>query len=111
MNIRSIAVFAALAFPMASCSFDKASPYTLYRTSSMAPGARIHWATFNADESSPIYNRQNCGMAARLLTANMKALNGEDYNPALGFWCEEGEYNPEGAVPQSFVAEYPTDTM
>jgi hypothetical protein len=76
----------------------------------MAPGARIHFGTFNANESSPSYNLANCAMAARLLTANMKALNGEDYDPSLGFWCEQGTYSADGGVPRSFAAAFPTDT-
>jgi hypothetical protein len=49
-------------------------------------------------------------MTARLLTASMKALNGKDYDPGLGFWCEEGSYSAGGGVPRIFVAAFPTDT-
>lgn len=110
MNIRATLALAVLVLPLAACGIGKASTYTLYRTSSMAPGARIHWGTFNANESNPAYNLANCAMTARLLTANMKALNGDDYNPALGFWCEEGSYSQDGGVPGSFDAAFPTDT-
>jgi len=48
-------------------------------------------------------------MGARLLNANMKALNGANYNPRLGFWCERGRYDKDGAVPTDFAAAYPTD--
>lgn len=97
---------------LAGCnSNSKAATYTLYRTSSIAPGARVHWATFDAGQSDPTYNLANCQMAARLLTANMKALNGATYNPALGFWCEEGGYRESGGVPPAFGADFPTDTQ
>lgn len=106
--MRFVALIVAGAM-LAGCG-SKAPTYTLYRTSSIAPGARVHFGSFDANQSNPAYNLANCQMAARLLTANMKALNGEAYNPAHGFWCEEGEYRESGDVPPAFDAEFPTDT-
>lgn len=111
MTIRTVLALALIG-PLVACGSvsPKAGSYTLYRTSSIAPGARVHWATFAAKESNPTYNADNCAMTARLLTANMKELNGEGYNPRLGFWCEPGSYEPSGDTPTSFAAEFPTDT-
>lgn len=52
--------------------------------------ARIHWATFDAAESNPEYNANNCEMAADLLNENIKRLN-EGRSPSH-FWCEKGRY-------------------
>lgn len=96
---------------LSGCSVGGAEAYTLYRTSSVAPGLRVNWAHFEAKESSAAYNRDNCMMTARLLTANMKALNGENYDTKLGFWCEPGDYKEDGPPPPlRFDAAYPTDT-
>jgi hypothetical protein len=97
----------------ASCS-DKprAGTYTLYRNSNFEPSLRVHWATFDADESGPTYNMNNCQMAARLLNANLDAATeqaGQARPKNFGFWCEPGEYVEKGDVPLGFPAEYPTD--
>jgi len=108
MQKRLAGVLLAGVVCLSSCA-QRAETYTLYRTSSMDRSLRIHWGTFDAHEGDPSYNRANCEMAARLLTANMKALNGDDYNPHLGFWCEPGRYSAKGTVPQRFNAQFPTD--
>ena len=64
--------------------------YTLYRNSPTDPAMRVHWATFDADESGD-YNGENCQMAVDLLTDNLKRLNGDGYAP-VRFWCEKGTY-------------------
>ncbi|HEX8486184.1 hypothetical protein [Sphingomonas sp.] len=80
---------------------------TLYRNSSMSPTARVHFATFDAQESDPTYNSTNCAMAAKLLNANIKAMN-DDSQP-VGFWCEPGSYDAEGLTPATFDAKFPTE--
>jgi hypothetical protein len=57
----------------AGCSRQEPNTATLYRNSPFAVGVRVHWATFNAAESDPSYNLNNCLMAARLLNANVTA--------------------------------------
>lgn len=108
MNIRLAALLIADAACLSGCG-HRAETYTLYRTSSIDHSLRIHWGTFDAQESDPSYNRTNCEMAARLLTANMKALNGDEYDPHLGFWCEPGRYSPKGSIPRAFARAFPTD--
>jgi hypothetical protein len=95
------------------CSGKGGEPYTLYRNSPFEAGERVHWATFDAKQSDPLYNANNCEMAARLLNANYAAsAKAEGKQPAagVGFWCEEGAYKAQGAVPASFPAAFPTDT-
>jgi hypothetical protein len=85
--------------------------FTLYRNSSVARNLRIHFATFNADESPGGYNSTNCEMAARVLNANIAALakaEGRATPPDLGFWCESGAYHQKGHVPATFDAAFPT---
>ncbi len=65
--------------------------YTLYRSASVDAQARIHWATFDVDDSAGgqgNYNEVNCTMAADLLNQNLKKLNGGEM--PLRFWCERG---------------------
>jgi hypothetical protein len=89
----------------------EAETATLYRNSFLVSEMRIHWATFDADDG-PGYNTNNCMMAARLLNANLIAsadAEGKQPYPSVGFWCEPGTFHPEGRVPASFEADYPTD--
>ena len=90
-----------------------AKPATLYRNSPLDHGMRVHFATFDTKESNPNYNFTNCEMAARILNANITAMTergGQTRDPYMGFWCERGAYAKTGAVPSSFLAEFPTDT-
>jgi hypothetical protein len=85
--------------------------YTLYRNSPFGE-ARVHWATFDADESDPKYNANNCWMAARLLNANLRASaarEGLRPHPGVGFWCEPGRYREQGNIPPAFSSAFPTD--
>lgn len=110
--MRASIALAAVVFGVAGCQSESAVTYTLYRTSIFAPGTRIHWATFDADESDRSYNRNNCEMAARLLNANYRAsahASGKEPDPAMGFWCEAGRYSESGSPPSHFDAAYPTD--
>ena len=83
-------VAAAGAIALAACSPSNASraeQFTLYRNSFLDSSARVHWATFDADESDRNYNRNNCEMAARLLNANLAAsarAEGKEPDPAVG---------------------------
>lgn len=93
-------------------SGSQAGAYVLYRNSNFDTSVRVHWATFNARESDPNYNANNCGMAARLLNANLAAsakAEGKAPHPGLGFWCEPGTYSEKGAVPTHFESAFPTD--
>lgn len=102
-----------VAAALAGCNGEKkAEPFTLYRNSSLDSSTRVHWGSFDARESDPAYNRNNCEMAARLLNANLAAFrkaNGEEAPSSVGFWCERGSYSEEGTAPGRFDAEFPTD--
>ena len=112
-------VWAGFAFlALASCEPPKKTgadyPATLYRNSFIDPSLRIHWATFDADETDRTYNLSNCAMAARLLNSNSRAAaTAQDNQPdeTVGFWCEPGPYAEKGSIPPTFEAEYPTDTQ
>jgi hypothetical protein len=113
-NAGQLGILAAIALTIAACSEpeDSAPAYTLYRNSELDAKLRIHWATFGAAESDPAYNLNNCGMAARMLNANLQAViqgNGGEPMPQLGFWCERGPFSAEGSNPSSFAAEFPTE--
>ena len=56
---------------------------TLYRTSLIIENARMHLATFNADQGEE-YNWGNCLQAAKLFQSQPDV---KTY-----FWCEKGEY-------------------
>ena len=91
MNQILIALIAI--FGLASCANATSPAYTLYRNSRLDPAARIHWASFDADDSgagSNDYNRANCEMTVDLLRANLRALN--DGAEPVRFWCETGGY-------------------
>ena len=78
--------------PLASC--DRPPVYTLYRNSSVDSSMRIHWASFNANDTgagSNDYNRENCEQAVDLLRANLRTLNG-GVEP-VRFWCEKGPFH------------------
>lgn len=91
---------------------SSAETFTLYRNSFLDRSIRVHWGTFDANESDPSYNRNNCEMAARLLNANVGASaeqEGKPPHPGVGFWCEQGSYSETGSVPSTFPAAFPTD--
>ena len=62
-----------------------ANTYTLYRQSAAGGDARVHMATFDADEREA-YNRDNCDIAARLFMAQPGV--------SVKYWCEKGRYRP-----------------
>jgi hypothetical protein len=104
-----------LGLSVSACGSDEpvgAQPFTLYRNSPIELAVRVHWATFDATESDPNYNRNNCEMAARLLNANVdasSAAEGKERHDGVGFWCEAGRYSEDGTVPSSFHSAFPTD--
>lgn len=57
--------------------------YTLYRNSPLDEHARIHVATFDADEPKD-YNSDNCALAARLFQSQQGVTS--------SFWCEKGPF-------------------
>ena len=108
--IRTTITAVLVAACLASCA-NGADTFTLYRNSPYGV-TRIHWATFNASESDPSYNLNNCQMAARLLNANVTAsakAEGKVRDTSLGFWCEPGSYKKDGPIPASFAEAFPTD--
>lgn len=58
--------------------------FSLYRSSPLDPSMRIHLATFDADESSPNYNQENCEIAAGLFA--------QQQGVSVRYWCEKGEF-------------------
>jgi hypothetical protein len=110
--LKGIVAAICLVIGLTACSEQKASIVTLYRNSPFTADVRVHWATFDADESDPSYNLNNCQMAARLLNANLiasaKAERKEPY-ASVGFWCENGTYRQDGSIPTTFPEAFPTD--
>ena len=105
-----LSIFAG-AVLVGSCTEENKTQYpmTLYRNSSVSSTMRIHFSTFNATDShNSLYNIANCKMAARLLNANIRALNPKKKLYLTGFWCESGFYNKTGGAPIEFKAKYPT---
>ena len=103
---------AGAAVLLQGCGSKGADTFTLYRNSPFTAGERVHWATFDTKDSDSKYNANNCAMAARLLNANYAAsARAEGKQPAagVGFWCEPGQFKPQGAVPADFPAAFPTD--
>jgi hypothetical protein len=111
---RSAAILIMPAMAMAvlgGCSGKQGATYTLYRNSPFGE-ARVHWGTFDAEESDAAYNLNNCMMAARLLNANLEAsakVENKEPSPGVGFWCEPGGFEEKGPIPSSFPAAFPTD--
>lgn len=112
MKLNAISIVGLMLAAGCGPASTSAYTFTLYRNSGLDRSMRVHWATFDAEESDRNYNRNNCDMAARLLIANVDASaeqEGKPRDPTVGFWCEPGSYSDEGAVPSSFPAAFPTD--
>ena len=62
---------------------NPSSVFTLYRSSASAPGARIHVATFDANDSMA-YNRENAEAAAKLFQ--------QQPGVTVRFWIEPGHF-------------------
>lgn len=109
-----VAMASALVLTLSGCTLESSAnkpASTLYRNSPLDYGSRVHFATFDADDSQD-FNMQNCAMTARVLNSNMDAANkveGNQRDPRLGFWCELGQFNANGSVPQRFESEFPSD--
>lgn len=68
--------------------------YTLYRNSPLNHTMRVHWATFNANES-PTYNEGNCLLAAEALYLNYRRKMMEEAGmPPPRFWGQEKDTFP-----------------
>lgn len=109
-----ICVAMVTALALSGCTFQASAnkpTSTLYRNSPIDYGSRVHFATFDADDTQD-FNMQNCVMTARVLNSNMDAANkaeGNQRDPKLGFWCEPGQFNANGSAPQRFESEFPSN--
>ena len=77
--------FAALLTIVVAATACRKHPdvYTLYRTESVGDSARIHVATFDADDEADD-NRAMCEHARELFQLQPSMLS--------RFWCEKGRY-------------------
>jgi hypothetical protein len=66
---------------LSACGNDEL--YTLYRGSPTLENARIHIATFDANEKES-YNMENCQIAAELFQ--------KQQGVTVKYWCEKGSY-------------------
>lgn len=81
-------LIAALALAAVNSGCEKAPAidvYTLYRSSPVDSAMRVHWATFDANQSDG-YNQENCLAGAEA----MMAIPGV----TVRYWCEKGRYRP-----------------
>ncbi|WP_417741523.1 hypothetical protein [Salipiger sp.] len=79
-----VAMILWLVLAGAALAENVAQPFTLYRSSAVDPMMRVHIATFDAEERSPSYNRENCWTAADLFMSQEGV--------SVRFWCEPGRY-------------------
>lgn len=68
---------------VSACRVGDSATYTLYRSSVLNEGMRIHVATFDALDGED-YNRDNCEQARELFQAQPGVTT--------KFWCEKGRY-------------------
>ena len=85
MRFEALLALTALCSMLAACQGQDASTLTLYRSSVLSDGARIHVATFDAADGEA-YNRENCDAAAGLF--------GGQSGTRTRFWCEKGRFRP-----------------
>lgn len=76
---------AALCGALSACQAWDARTFTLYRSSVLNDGGRIHVATFDAADGEA-YNRENCDAAASLFSSQP--------GTRTRFWCEKGRFRP-----------------
>lgn len=69
----------------AACSLTGEASSTLYRSSILDAGARIHVASFDARDGDT-YNRENCQTAADLFS--------KQPGVRVRYWCEKGPFRP-----------------
>ena len=87
---QTLCVVAMLALAQSACDRVRLrdnNVYTLYRSSASDPVARLHVATFDADENDA-YNRGNCEVARELFQ--------EQPSVAVRYWCEAGRVRRAG---------------
>jgi hypothetical protein len=72
-----------LVIPVFLTACGNAEPYTLYRGSPNIENARVHIATFNANETVA-YNMENCQITADLFM--------KQQGVTVKYWCEKGNY-------------------
>ncbi|MCJ2179620.1 hypothetical protein [Novosphingobium album (ex Hu et al. 2023)] len=112
MKKSTLVVLGLLAVVTTGCETKTDTAFTLYRNSPLASGERVHFASFDAAETTD-FNRGNCTMAARLLNANVASSareEGKEPYEGVGFWCESGPYKKEGSVPSSFESAFPASS-
>lgn len=68
----------------AAADSPKQHVVTLYRSSPIDSTMRIHLATFDAEETLPTYNLENCLIAAQLFQ-NQPSIS-------VRYWCEPGRF-------------------
>lgn len=90
-----IAVISALVLTLSGCTLKSRSDEpvsTLYRNSPLDYGSRVHFATFDADDSQD-FNMQNCAMTARVLNSNMDAASKSDgsQRARVSVFCVDAE--------------------
>lgn len=87
----SLSLFLLTIFPVYTSNAQSLEDrsYTLIRNSVLSPQARIHFATFDADERVD-FNKTNCEQTAQLILSlpNIKAK----------YWCEKGFFKNKVAV-------------
>jgi hypothetical protein len=83
--MRLLIVVGAAVF-LSACNGSKSETFTLYRASTLDPMMRIHMATFDAAESGPTYNQENCQIAADLFSTHPGVT--------VRYWCEKGLFRP-----------------
>lgn len=82
MNATTIAG-ACLIAALGGCGMTDGDTYTLYRTSLVVPGMRVHVATFDTADTEA-YNRDNCVEAGEMFQRQP--------NIKTRFWCEKGRF-------------------
>ena len=85
MRLEATLALIVLCGMLTACQGQDASTFTLYRTSVLNDGARVHVATFDAADGEA-YNRENCNVAAGLF--------GGQSGTRSRFWCEKGPFRP-----------------
>ncbi len=81
---RNVWITVGLVLLLGGC--DDNHVFTLYRASSLDANMRIHIATFDAAESSPSYNQENCAITAGLFAQQLGVT--------VRYWCEKGTFRP-----------------
>lgn len=75
--------FASMAYAGIGFKTSEDKVYTLYRNSAILSDARIHFATFDADDSES-YNKENCEKTSKLIMT-VPSLK-------VKYWCEKSYF-------------------